>query len=102
MLSGEPGSERRRPREPPTRPRLQMAGSIPRIEGDEGSREKSTETMKRLLARSGTIVFASHNLNSVGPFYDRAMWMERGRSVLVGKSLDVVAAYREVSAKRSV
>ena len=57
-------------------------------------REKSMQTMKDLLARSGTIVFVSHALQQVADFCDRALWLEDGRVKLLGLAEEVVDSYK--------
>lgn len=63
--------------------------------GDQAFREKSMETMKQVLNRSGTIVFVSHSLQSVADFCDRVMWLEKGRVKQIGPAEEVVDAYRQ-------
>lgn len=62
--------------------------------GDEGFREKSTQTMQDVLDRSGTIVFVSHALPKVAEFCDRVMWLERGHIRSIGPSEETVEQYR--------
>ena len=62
--------------------------------GDEAFRKKSEQAMMDLLARAGTIVFVSHNLDKVAEFCDRTMWLDRGQIQQIGRSLEVVDAYR--------
>jgi ABC-type polysaccharide/polyol phosphate transport system ATPase subunit len=61
--------------------------------GDESFKAKSEKTMQDLLARSGTIVFVSHNLGKVAEFCDRAMWLERGVVQGIGPAEEVVDGY---------
>lgn len=69
--------------------------------GDESFKAKSDKTMQDLLARSGTIVFVSHNLGKVSEFCDRVMWLERGVVRHIGSAEDVVDHYRAaVAAER--
>ncbi len=63
--------------------------------GDEEFRKKSDAAMAGLLAKSGTIVFVSHNLNKVSEFCDRAIWLESGRLMAHGDAADVVSSYRQ-------
>lgn len=63
--------------------------------GDQAFREKSMNTMKEVLERSGTIVFVSHSLQSVSDFCDRALWLDKGRVKMIGDSESVVNAYRD-------
>jgi teichoic acid transport system ATP-binding protein len=65
--------------------------------GDQAFREKSMASMKEVLKRSGTIVFVSHNLQSVADFCSRAMWLERGRIRMIADSHEVVETYRDAN-----
>ncbi len=62
--------------------------------GDEEFREKSLNTMKDLVSRSGTIVFVSHALSQLADFCDRALWLDHGRVRMTGSAPDMVEAYR--------
>lgn len=62
--------------------------------GDAEFREKSLQTMRDLLERSGTIVFVSHALQQVADFCDRALWLEEGRVKLIGLAAEVVESYK--------
>jgi ABC-type polysaccharide/polyol phosphate transport system ATPase subunit len=63
--------------------------------GDADFRDKSMNSMKGLLERSGTIVFVSHALPQVADFCDRTLWLDHGKVQMVGESEEVVDAYRE-------
>ena len=67
--------------------------------GDESFRNKSLQTMRDLLDRSGTIVFVSHALTQLADFCDRAMWLEHGRVRMIGEAGDVVAQYRDAQGR---
>jgi ABC-type polysaccharide/polyol phosphate transport system ATPase subunit len=69
--------------------------------GDQAFREKSMASMKQVLERSGTIVFVSHNLQSVADFCDRALWLERGIVKMMGAADSVVASYKTGSGSQS-
>ena len=62
--------------------------------GDEAFRAKSSESMKALLAKAGTIVFVSHALSNVASFCDRAAWMDNGKIRMLGDAEEVVDAYK--------
>ena len=62
--------------------------------GDKDFSEKSLETMTDLVKRSGTVVYVSHNLDTVVSFCNRAMWLENGRTVAIGPADEIVAMYR--------
>jgi hypothetical protein len=58
-----------------------------------------------MMRNKRTVVFASHDLNSVARFCDRAIWLEQGRVVVDGASKEVIAAYadevrRAISSRR--
>lgn len=63
--------------------------------GDEAFKEKSESAMKDLLARSGTIVFVSHNLNKVAEFCGEAIWLHQGSVRKAGLAEDVVSEYQD-------
>lgn len=65
--------------------------------GDESFREKSLQSMRELLTRSGTIVFVSHSLNTVEEFCDRALWLDGGRIRAIDEAGVVVGEYRKAS-----
>lgn len=67
--------------------------------GDAEFREKSMQTMKELLQRSGTIVFVSHALPQVADFCDRAMWLAHGKVQMIGEASEVVDAYKAAGRK---
>ncbi len=70
--------------------------------GDESFRQKSTQTMRDMLADAGTIVYVSHALSNVREFCNRVMWLDQGKIREIGDPGAVIEAYRQdVSAKRS-
>lgn len=65
--------------------------------GDVAFRAKSMKTMQELLDKSGTIVFVSHSLESVEGFCDRVLWLQDGRVMAEGDSVEVVGLYKEAA-----
>jgi lipopolysaccharide transport system ATP-binding protein len=64
--------------------------------GDAYFAGKCVERMRKLTQDSGiTVLFVSHDLNSVQRLCDKIMWIERGRIRMLGLSLDVIKAYSE-------
>jgi lipopolysaccharide transport system ATP-binding protein len=61
--------------------------------GDAYFLSKSNERMHKLVERSACIVLVSHALDQIVRFCDHAIWMERGRIMMRGTSLEVVKAY---------
>ena len=56
---------------------------------------RSTERMSRLVEGGATVILVSHALDQVTRFCERALWLDRGRIVYRGSSLEVVKAYQE-------
>lgn len=62
--------------------------------GDAYFAGKCVDRMKKLTEHSGiTVLFVSHDLNSVQRLCQTTMWIERGRVRILGPSLDVIKAY---------
>jgi ABC-type polysaccharide/polyol phosphate transport system ATPase subunit len=63
--------------------------------GDGEFQERCMETFERFHDEGKTIVFVSHDLNSVRRFSDRALYIEGGRTVALGPVDDVLGSYLE-------
>jgi len=63
--------------------------------GDLAFQEKCLERVEGMMEKQRTVIFVSHDLNSLTRFCDRAIWLEQGGVVLDGPAKDVVAAYAE-------
>ncbi len=61
--------------------------------GDRAFQEKCFETFERFRTEGKTIVFVSHDLDSVERVCDRAMLIEQGESMGIGSPGDVVGQY---------
>jgi ABC-type polysaccharide/polyol phosphate transport system ATPase subunit len=69
--------------------------------GDASFREKSLNSMKEMLERSGTIVLVSHSMSRVSQFCDRVAWLDHGTVRALGPAKEIVAEYKEaVAAKK--
>jgi ABC-type polysaccharide/polyol phosphate transport system ATPase subunit len=63
--------------------------------GDESFRDKSREAMKDLVAKSGTLVIASHRLKIFRELCQEIIWIDQGKVMEVGPPGPVIKAYRE-------
>ncbi len=63
--------------------------------GDHAFREKSVAFMKQWIRSNKTVVFVSHDENSVKGLCDRVVWLEGGRVVAQGESQEVFASYHQ-------
>jgi ABC-type polysaccharide/polyol phosphate transport system ATPase subunit len=69
--------------------------------GDESFQEKCYATFDRMHEEGKTVVFVSHDLESVVRFCDRALLLEDGRIAAIGPAREVVELYREAGDSRS-
>ncbi len=63
--------------------------------GDEEFTIKSTQSMLDMARSNRTIVVVSHSMELVRDFCDRAVWLDHGRTRMVGPSADVIRAYTD-------
>lgn len=69
--------------------------------GDAYFAGKSVERMRRLTEDSGaTVLFVSHDLNSVLQLCDRVIWIDRGKIKREGDPLEVIKEYTATVRKR--
>ncbi len=67
--------------------------------GDSAFREKSLSAMQKLKKENKTIVYVSHDLNSVQEYSDRVILMEHGKMVLIGPPENVILKYNSLVMK---
>jgi ABC-type polysaccharide/polyol phosphate transport system ATPase subunit len=70
--------------------------------GDAAFQQKCFDQFHRLRSEGKTIVFVSHDMNAVERFCDRAMLLELGEIVALGKPDQVAHDYRELNFGRSI
>lgn len=68
--------------------------------GDEHFRKKCEERIERFRQQHMTIMYVSHQLETVVEICTRCIWLEQGHIVADGKAADVVSRYREFVAGR--
>jgi ABC-type polysaccharide/polyol phosphate transport system ATPase subunit len=61
--------------------------------GDEEFQRKCFETFDRFREERKTIVFVSHDLESVAKYCGRAIWLENGRLGALGPAVEVIERY---------
>ena len=69
--------------------------------GDASFQRKCFDEFERLRGENRTILFVTHDMNSVERFCDRAMLIERGRMLEIGAPADVTKHYNEVNFGRT-
>jgi ABC-type polysaccharide/polyol phosphate transport system ATPase subunit len=68
--------------------------------GDAAFREKSKARVLELVKAAKAIVLVTHDMTWVSEYCNKAMLLEKGRIVAVGRPEDVVAIHQEHSAQR--
>ena len=66
--------------------------------GDFKFQEKCESRISELMKHGTTVLIVSHSFDIIENLCDRVMWIDRGNQMMVGKTKDVVAAYREARA----
>jgi len=61
--------------------------------GDTAFRRKSSERMKKLVRSNKSVIFISHNMQSVESIADRAILLDKGKSIMYGNLTDVIGEY---------
>jgi ABC-type polysaccharide/polyol phosphate transport system ATPase subunit len=61
--------------------------------GDQSFMKKSLATLEEFRAQGKTIVFVSHDLNTVSRVCDRALYLQQGRVAAIGDVDEVITAY---------
>jgi ABC-type polysaccharide/polyol phosphate transport system ATPase subunit len=67
--------------------------------GDSTFQQKFFEHLHKLRQRGCTIVLVSHDLDSVGRFCERAIWLDHGRLALDGSTEHTIGGYLERAAE---
>lgn len=61
--------------------------------GDQDFKKKSRNAFKDKLLEGRTIIIVSHNLNMIKEHCNRVFWIDKGRIVLEGETLEVINKY---------
>lgn len=63
--------------------------------GDMQFRRRCNERMQKMLSGGTTLLYVSHNIESVKNLCENAVWLDKGRVRMIGPSAEVCDAYRE-------
>lgn len=69
--------------------------------GDLAFQEKCIGKMGEVSRQGRTVLFVSHNLQSIWSLCPKSIWMDKGKLREIGPSGDVIAHYREASSTRN-
>ena len=51
--------------------------------------------MKKMLSGGTTLLYVSHNINSIKNLCDKVLWLDHGKQVMSGNAAEVCDAYLE-------
>ena len=63
--------------------------------GDMAFQQKARQRMRDMMAQAQVIVMVSHDMESLGKFCTRGIWMDHGHVRMVGPIADTIAAYKD-------
>lgn len=63
--------------------------------GDALFRKKCMERMNKMLSNGTTLLLVSHNISDIQKMCQKAMWINRGKTVMSGDAKDVCTQYQE-------
>lgn len=63
--------------------------------GDIKFKKKCTKRMRNMLDNGTTLLYVSHNMNSIKNLCDKALWLDKGKPVMIGTAKEVCDAYIE-------
>lgn len=63
--------------------------------GDYRFRKRCNERMEQMLSGGTTLLFVSHNIQSVKNLCDKALWLDNGKVRMAGPAAEVCDAYQE-------
>lgn len=62
--------------------------------GDPEFQKKCTQKMGELVKEGRTVIFVTHQFETIPPFCERMIWIEKGRCVADGKTAEILDKYR--------
>jgi ABC-type polysaccharide/polyol phosphate transport system ATPase subunit len=63
--------------------------------GDARFQQKCFDTFRQFKREGRTVIYVTHDLDTVERFCDRAMWLEGGEVEAIGPPQDVIRSYRQ-------
>jgi len=69
--------------------------------GDRNAKKKSLEEFLKFKNAGKTIILTSHSIGMISKICDRVLLLDHGKIVMIGKPVEVVEKYKELSLKKS-
>ena len=63
--------------------------------GDMRFRKRCNERMRQMLSGGTTLLYVSHNIESVKNLCENAVWLDGGKVRMIGKATEICDAYKE-------
>ncbi len=63
--------------------------------GDAKFQEKSMKRMKSFLSKDVTVILVSHSASQIKKLCSRAIWLEKGKMVMMGDAEEVADTFME-------
>lgn len=63
--------------------------------GDGGFRQKSEEKMRSIINSGATTILVSHSLEQIQKLCNKVLWLDHGRQVVFGESLNICNQYEK-------
>jgi len=67
--------------------------------GDQEFRKKSFEEFLSFKQRGKTVIYTTHNLDSILHLADRVLLIDKGKVIMIGNPKDVIQKYNELTKK---
>ena len=64
--------------------------------GDMRFRKRCNERMRQMLSGGTTLLYVSHNIESVKNLCENAVWLDGGKVRMIGKATEICDAYKEM------
>lgn len=81
------------------RPQILIVDEVLAV-GDIAFQKKCAQRMQQMLCGGTTLLYVSHSIALVNELCERALWLEKGKTVMEGCAKDVCAAYVENQQKQ--
>ncbi|WP_143596149.1 ABC transporter ATP-binding protein [Tistlia consotensis] len=76
------------------KPQILLADEILAV-GDMQFQEQCIERVRNDVADGLTVLFVSHDMAAIEVLCDRVLWLDKGRVMMIGETLEVIDAYRD-------
>ena len=69
--------------------------------GDFMFQQKCEQRIRELMSEGTTVVIVSHSIEQIESLCDRVLWIEKGKTRMIGKTFEVCNAYRNLQNEKA-